>query len=845
MTDMPLLGRSHERQALRDLIERGSALLGGEAGIGKTTLAMEVVAATGRRAFVGGGLATLAYQAYLALERATGSYFNGGDAAWVAENVTPIVGDGILVVDDAQWVHPWTIDALAILVDSVRVLVIVRTGEPGAEAVGQRLDELTRLDLGPLPTDAAKALLRRTLPDVSAAAAAVVLARAGNNPLLIEELAATGEPSESLRFSVVARLRPLDDAPRRVVEHLAFARRPLASKTFDTGIEDALRAQLVLFDGDEVVIRHGLIAEMVVEDTPPDRAAEIHRSLARTVDEAGEAARHHLACGELDEARARALVAAAQAIWPAERAAHLAVAAEATPGIEGDDQRIAAIDALVMTQQFADASRLLAEIVGDDAATRARTAYARSRIAFFSGDPPGSADALERGLADADEAAAHGSSLEAETVLRMRTQLVAWRLVYQPDPSLLDDLAELREAAVGMRSTEIATLQASAMGFAMVEDYEAGQAALAKAIELSDPDVVRVNLLANLASLYTMAARRDESGETRERAIALAGELQLRAVEREQRGQHAAYLSSSGRYREVADLLEIAPLLGNQLNRAYVENHATLALGHMGRFADARRVAGGILDNDERARATRNEVSAHLAWVELWAGRPTRALEIAQRYQADETTDGSSLNALAHVERWAQFDLGHDPGEPLKVDDLIAMEQPAATETEGIAQLAAGNAAKAAETFARAAKEWSVRNVGRELWCRYFSATAVAPADDTATSQIVELNALDQLAAERDMGPLRVRVRQSLRDRGQATTGVKGPRRANGAGLSKREQQVLRLIADGMTNSEIAATLGLSVRTVESHVSRVIAKLGASTRAHAAAVAADVLDQNA
>ena len=50
------------------------------------------------------------------------------------------------------------------------------------------------------------------------------------------------------------------------------------------------------------------------------------------------------------------------------------------------------------------------------------------------------------------------------------------------------------------------------------------------------------------------------------------------------------------------------------------------------------------------------------------------------------------------------------------------------------------------------------------------------------------------------------------------------------AGLSAREVEVVRLVADGLANKAIAAQLHLSVRTVESHVRHVLAKAGLSNR---------------
>ena len=59
--------------------------------------------------------------------------------------------------------------------------------------------------------------------------------------------------------------------------------------------------------------------------------------------------------------------------------------------------------------------------------------------------------------------------------------------------------------------------------------------------------------------------------------------------------------------------------------------------------------------------------------------------------------------------------------------------------------------------------------------------------------------------------------------------------------LSRRELDVLRLAADGRTNDEIAASLGLSARTVERHLSNVYAKLGLGGRAARTAAVAEYL----
>jgi DNA-binding NarL/FixJ family response regulator len=63
---------------------------------------------------------------------------------------------------------------------------------------------------------------------------------------------------------------------------------------------------------------------------------------------------------------------------------------------------------------------------------------------------------------------------------------------------------------------------------------------------------------------------------------------------------------------------------------------------------------------------------------------------------------------------------------------------------------------------------------------------------------------------------------------------AEGPGRFN---LTDREREVLKLIADGQSNGQIAATLFISPKTVSVHVSNILAKLGVSGRAQATAFA--------
>jgi DNA-binding NarL/FixJ family response regulator len=60
------------------------------------------------------------------------------------------------------------------------------------------------------------------------------------------------------------------------------------------------------------------------------------------------------------------------------------------------------------------------------------------------------------------------------------------------------------------------------------------------------------------------------------------------------------------------------------------------------------------------------------------------------------------------------------------------------------------------------------------------------------------------------------------------------------APLTDREQQVLRLLAEGASNKEIARQFSLSVHTVERHIANIYSKIGVRNRAEATAYALNI-----
>ncbi|HEX7146364.1 MAG TPA: helix-turn-helix transcriptional regulator, partial [Actinomycetota bacterium] len=145
--------------------------------------------------------------------------------------------------------------------------------------------------------------------------------------------------------------------------------------------------------------------------------------------------------------------------------------------------------------------------------------------------------------------------------------------------------------------------------------------------------------------------------------------------------------------------------------------------------------------------------------------------------------------------------------------------------------------AGAAEPYAlQMAGDWrAAAEAWRELGCPYEQALALA--DSAAERDLLDaLNLLEGLGARPAADAVAARLRElgvrRLPRRPRAAT------LANPAGLTARELEVLALLGPGLRNADIAQRLHISEKTVDHHVSAVLAKLGVRSRHEATQVAA-------
>jgi DNA-binding CsgD family transcriptional regulator len=211
--------------------------------------------------------------------------------------------------------------------------------------------------------------------------------------------------------------------------------------------------------------------------------------------------------------------------------------------------------------------------------------------------------------------------------------------------------------------------------------------------------------------------------------------------------------------------------------------------------------------------------------IAVQTGEPQRLVAVATARAEAAWIAGRNSDLAAEIDRAWPIAVAHP--QPWDLGELCWWLHLAGDHRQIPAPVARPFALMLAGRHRAAATEW------QQLSCPLWSAYALAFSPKTGDAQEC-LDILDHLGASAVRhAVLRARHAQGL-------TVPRGPRpasRANPAGLTAREVEVLGLLADGLSYAEVAERLILSEKTVGHHVSAVLRKLGEPTRSRAVATA--------
>jgi DNA-binding CsgD family transcriptional regulator/tetratricopeptide (TPR) repeat protein len=162
---------------------------------------------------------------------------------------------------------------------------------------------------------------------------------------------------------------------------------------------------------------------------------------------------------------------------------------------------------------------------------------------------------------------------------------------------------------------------------------------------------------------------------------------------------------------------------------------------------------------------------------------------------------------------------------------------PAISHADGLLRLATGSLTIAREAFERAVRGWEERGrVWEATWARVDLASCLIRMSRYADASSHLVSARDT-ATSLESPPLTSRI-DDLFDMARRHGSFDEPWRP----LTAREFEVARLIASGLTNSEIAGELSIAPKTASAHVEHILAKLGVARRAEIATWAATVMN---
>jgi DNA-binding CsgD family transcriptional regulator len=849
---MEIFDRESELRELGAALERVSrgegaviALLG-EAGIGKSSLARSFVenAGPGVRVLRGfcddlgiaeplGVLRDLAREAEVDLPEDPGTPGERLRAfTRVFEGFSIPTASTVIVVEDVHWADDATVDFLRFLVRRIagtRIMLILtaRTDETRGRGNVRRImgdavsRDAGRLHLGPLTRKTVTRLAEKAGLDPEQ-----LIGVTGGNAFFVTELlnSRDGGRSATIHEAVLVRADRLDRRARAVLDAAAVFPRQADPSRLATllgceigdALESCVDQGLLVSEGNAVSFRHILARRAILSEVRPARRVELNRQLFEILEAEGDAALsrllYHAREAGIDDAVRRLSGEAAR------EAAKLGARREAR------EYYLVALDAL-----GADAS---ADLLED-------AAYA----SYLVGADADAIDFQNRAL---DIHLENGDRLRHGNGLRLRSRY-HWS-AGDFAPSWRDAEAAL-ECLSGLPGPELAMAYSNAAQVHMLNrEYrlvpEPAEAAIELAEDLGRSDILS-HALNNLACALIFAdpvrARHDM-----DRSLKLALETG--------EAEHAARAFVNATYMEMylfrydaAKAFATRGIFyckGQELDAYLVYLMGALALAELGlgELAAAGRNAGAALALASSFGIGVNRHSGSVASLrhQIRTGAPLDQGEIA--YLETFRTDVSEIQRLIpYAECMAEQAWMTGEGRDIAIDLLTASVAWAPTpeiaqtahvwlkrldpdhSVPGLDGFLDCLRCELQEDFQGADAAWAARGAP------YEHALCLAQGDLGARRRSAEI--FESLGASTAARRVRATLSQGA---ARVKSAPRASTRSNPAGLTRRQMDVLRCLQDGLSNADIADRLSISPKTVDHHVSAILAKLSVRTRAQAA-----------
>lgn len=738
----------------------------------------------------------------------------------------------VLVMEDIHWADEATLDVLRLLgrrIDQVPVFVIATYRDDELER-----SHPLRMVLGDL--HGIEGIARMKIAPLSVAAVAELASavgidprelhhKTGGNPFFVAEVLASGHERipDTVRDAVLARAARLSDRARLLAEAVAavppqaemWLLRTLAPDAIDC-VEECVAAGILVSRPGAVAFRHELGRLTIEDSTPADRTLVLHQEAISALSNPPS--------GEIDATRLSHHAEAA-----VDREAVLRFAPEAAERAMsfGAYREAAAQYARAIRFSSGVSRQTLADLLD-------RQAYAL----YLSGQFPDAIDAQQRALESyrlLKDALRTGDSLRSlSRLLRFIGRTGEAMVAAEEAVSILEPLPESHELA--MAYCNLSHLYMNS------EDRENTRRWGARALEIAErlhDDEALVYARINLETL-------SGSEPNLEQTLKLAQEKGL--------DEHAGrvfvsltWWSHRNKSYEIADRhfetgLDYCIERGLDLWRHYLLAYRGRREMDRGSWNEAVRYAELVI-RDPLSPVPRIVALAVLALVRARRGDPgcwplldeasalaqstgeLQRLEPVAMARAEaawlEGRNGAILEATAVI-----YKIALQRGSPWVIGEIASWRRRAGLDERMPEGIPEPYSLQIGGEWIAASKAWA------DLGCPYEAAMAMAESGEEEALRRA-LNEFQKLGAR----PGAAIVARRLRELGVLDL-PRGPRpstRSNQANLTAREVEILSLIGAGLGNAEIAQRLFLSRRTVDSHVSTILRKLGVKTRLQAAA----------